>query len=286
VAIRRPFWGHFASLTPPVPLATIDPAAHAESSAGASLKAFRKILCGVFMRMAVAAHADRSRDTRVRRCSHAIDTQDGSTVSTGRQPKTALSSIDFMHTTPGSLLHRLRRPQDPTVRQDAWSRFVQLYSPLIYGWARRSGAPRHEALDLVQDVLTILVQKLPAFDYEPHKSFRAWLRTVTLNRFRELRRKEHFVVQAGDALLAEVPNPDNACAFEDEDYHRYLVGRALKLMQAEFQPTTWKACWEHVVSDRTAAEVARELGISEGAVYVAKYRVLRRLRVELRDLLD
>ena len=73
---------------------------------------------------------------------------------------------------------------------------------------------------------------------------------------------------------------------EEEEYRRYLVRRALGLMQAEFEPATWKACWEFVVHDRPAAEVAAELGLSVNAVYLAKSRVLRRLRAELRGLLD
>jgi RNA polymerase sigma-70 factor (ECF subfamily) len=57
-------------------------------------------------------------------------------------------------------------------------------------------------------------------------------------------------------------------------------------MEAEFQPTTWKACWEIVVAGRSPEEVAAELGITTNAVYVAKSRVLRRLRQELHGLLD
>jgi RNA polymerase sigma-70 factor, ECF subfamily len=64
------------------------------------------------------------------------------------------------------------------------------------------------------------------------------------------------------------------------------VRRALELMQAEFPMRLWKACWEHVVNDRPAAEVAAELGIAVGTVYVAKSRVLSRLREELADLLE
>jgi RNA polymerase sigma-70 factor, ECF subfamily len=74
-------------------------------------------------------------------------------------------------------------------------------------------------------------------------------------------------------------------AWEDED-RRYLVRRALKLMQENFEPTTWKACWEFVAENRAAAEVAAELGITLNAVYLAKSRVLRRLRAEFQDLLD
>jgi RNA polymerase sigma-70 factor (ECF subfamily) len=64
------------------------------------------------------------------------------------------------------------------------------------------------------------------------------------------------------------------------------MARALEIMQAQFQPATWKACWEHPAVGRAAAEVAAELGTSEGAVYVATHRVLRRLREELEGLLD
>jgi RNA polymerase sigma-70 factor, ECF subfamily len=200
-------------------------------------------------------------------------------------PQVADSALT-MHTTPGSLLQRLRLSGDPGGKGSAWERFVQLYTPLLYTWARCMKVPRQEAVDLVQDVLTLLVQKLPDFTYDPQKSFRAWLRTVTLNKYRETLRRQHPEVQADEAFLEDVHKSGSSDTFEEQEYRRHLVGRALKLMQAEFQPKTWKACWEHVVSGRSAAEVARELGMSEGAVYVAKYRVLRRLREELQGLLD
>ena len=76
-----------------------------------------------------------------------------------------------MHSTPGSLLERLRRSPEP----DSWARFVQLYAPLIYSWARRANVPHQEAADLVQEVLTLLVEKLPNFVYDRNKSFRRWL---------------------------------------------------------------------------------------------------------------
>ena len=66
----------------------------------------------------------------------------------------------------------------------------------------------------------------------------------------------------------------------------YVLGQALRLMVADFEPTTWKACWETVVADRPAAAVAAELGISVNAVYLAKARVLARLRTDLDGLLD
>ncbi len=188
-----------------------------------------------------------------------------------------------MDQTPASLLERLRQPDE----QRAWERFVQLYTPLLFYWARRFGLADADAADLVQDVFALLVQKLPEFTYDRQKSFRAWLRTVTLNKWRDRQRQPVPLPAAlGDGALPEPAAPDGAGAFWEEEYRGRLVGRALEVMRAEFHPTTWKACWEFVAVGRAAAEVADELGISENAVYIAKCRVLRRLRQELDGLLD
>ena len=74
--------------------------------------------------------------------------------------------------------------------------------------------------------------------------------------------------------------------FEEVEYRRFLVNRALITMKAEFPEHTWQACWKLVVEGLSGAEVAKELGISENDAYVSKSRVLRRLRAELADLLD
>jgi RNA polymerase sigma-70 factor (ECF subfamily) len=188
-----------------------------------------------------------------------------------------------MNTTSASLLCRLRQPGE----QDAWTRFVKLYTPLLYAWAHRLGLQDQDAADLVQDVFALLVQKLPQFKYDPQNSFRSWLRTVTLNKWRD-RRRRHVPAAAGPdgAALADLAAPADDDAFGEAEYRQHLVSRALQLMQAEFAPRTWKACWEHVVAGRPAAEVAAELGISVGSVYVAKSRVLSRLREELQGLMD
>jgi RNA polymerase sigma-70 factor (ECF subfamily) len=188
-----------------------------------------------------------------------------------------------MNTTPVSLLKRLRRPAEPK----AWERFVELYTPLIYSWARRLGLQPADAADLVQEVFTVLVQKLPEFEYDRHGSFRAWLKTVTLNKWREnQRRRAARPLPMNDGALSELAAPDPADACWETEYRQHLVRRALQVMQADFHTATWKACWEHVVAGRPAVEVAAELGISTDAVYAATSRVLRRLRQELEGLLD
>jgi RNA polymerase sigma-70 factor (ECF subfamily) len=188
-----------------------------------------------------------------------------------------------MHTTPVSLLERLRRPGEA----EAWERFVELYTPLLYHWARHVGLQDQDAADLVQDVFTILVQKMPEFTYDQHKSFRGWLRTVTMNRWRDnSKRRGRQPLPGDEAALANVPAPEEFDGFWEAEYRGRLIDRALHLMQAEFQPATWQACWKFVVEGRPAAEVAAELGLTENAVWIAKCRVLRRLRRELEGLMD
>jgi RNA polymerase sigma-70 factor, ECF subfamily len=197
-------------------------------------------------------------------------------------PESAVAG-KYMDTTNVSLLERLKLPMD----QQSWSRFVDLYTPMIYSWARQVGLQASDAADLVQEVFALLVQKMPEFTYDRHKSFRAWLRTVTLNKWRDHQRRlaarPHQLTGTG---LVDVADSDAEGSFSEAEYRQQLVARALELMQDEFKPTTWKACWEFVVAGRPAAEVARALGISENAVHLAKGRVLRRLRKELAGLLD
>jgi RNA polymerase sigma-70 factor (ECF subfamily) len=188
-----------------------------------------------------------------------------------------------MHTTQVSLLQRLRQPGD----QEAWGRFVELYTPLLYHWARHAGLQEHDAVDLVQDVLTTLVQKMPGLVYDPQRSFRAWLRAVTLNRWRDTcKMRSRRPATVDGAALANVEGPNDLDAFWEAEYRNHLIGRALAALRQDLQPRTWQACWAFVVEGRPAAEVAAELGMSESSVYVAKSRVLRRLRRELEGLLE
>lgn len=185
-----------------------------------------------------------------------------------------------MHTTPPSLLERLRRPgEDP-----AWERFVLLYTPFIFNLARRFGLDRDAAADVVQDVFVLLAKKMVDFQYDPELSFRAWLRTVVMNRMYEGDRKRKITLVTG-VYPIEIEQRDVAAAFEEAEYRCYVTARAFEIMQREFHPTTWKACWELIMTDKSVADVAKELGMSEGAVYVAKCRVLSRLRTELKGLL-
>jgi RNA polymerase sigma-70 factor (ECF subfamily) len=188
-----------------------------------------------------------------------------------------------MYTTSVTLLERLRGPE----AQAAWARFVEIYTPLFYRWGQRLGLQDQDAADLVQEVFVTLVQQLPEFRYDPQKSFRRWLRTLLLNKWRDRwRHRAARPVSCPGEDLDQVAAPDVPDPFEEEEYRHCLVNRVLKLIQVEFQPVTWKAFCEHMVQGHPPAAVAAELGVSVNAVYLAKSRVLRRLREELDGLLD
>jgi RNA polymerase sigma-70 factor (ECF subfamily) len=154
---------------------------------------------------------------------------------------------------------------------------------VLYYWVRSQGVPSDETADLVQDVFAVLVEKLPKFQYDRKQSFGRWLRTIAVNKCRDYHRRRGSRPSTAGAAI-EPAAPDDIEQFSVSEYRRCLASQALQIMQDEFQPATWKACWECVAAGRPAAEVARELGISVNAVYVAKCRVLRRLREELEGL--
>ena len=188
-----------------------------------------------------------------------------------------------MHTTPVSLLERMNRPEEKAA---AWTRFVELYTPLLFTWASRLGVPAQDIADLIQDVFVTLLRRLPDFRYDERGSFRGWLRTVLLNQFRDRLRRLASPAAKPPAEMATLAGPDPVEELAEEEYRALLARRALRLMQSDFAPATWRACWEMAACGRPAADVGAELGLSQAAVYSASARVLRRLRHEFSGLLD
>ncbi|MGH7140434.1 MAG: RNA polymerase sigma factor [Pirellulales bacterium] len=184
-----------------------------------------------------------------------------------------------MNTTPASLLVRLRRPED----HEAWARFVQLYTPLLLHWASQWGLQSADAADLVQEVFVSLVRSLPTFEYDGRRSFRGWLHTVVRHKWIELRRGRGRL-PADDDGLSSAAAADHLAALEQAEFNALLAHRALELIEGEFRPSTLAAFRAVVLDDRPAAEVAAELGLTVNAVYLARNRVLRRLRDELEGM--
>jgi RNA polymerase sigma-70 factor (ECF subfamily) len=124
---------------------------------------------------------------------------------------------------------------------------------------------------------------MPEFEYQPGRTFRGWMRTVLINKWRDRpRRAAPEPIESGMEPQAELDND----ALEEKEYRFFVVGRALQLMAKDFELATWEACWETVVCGRPVSEVAKQLGLTVNSVYLARSRVLARLRQELKGLMD
>jgi RNA polymerase sigma-70 factor (ECF subfamily) len=191
--------------------------------------------------------------------------------------------------TPRSLLERARAG-DPT----AWETLVGLYAPLVHHWCRRWDLQDQDAADVVQEVFQAVLTHLADFRRNrPGDTFRGWLRTIVRNKvhdhFRRLGREPGGVGGTEAQLrLAQVPGPevDDVESADDEDAERRLFHRCLEVIRGEFEERTWQAFWRTAVDGRSPKDVADDLGMSPGAVRVAKCRVLHRLREALGDLLE
>ena len=189
-----------------------------------------------------------------------------------------------MNTTSESLLFRLQQRQSSGPDESAWKQFVQIYTPLIFYWARKNGRNQADASDLVQEVLTLVFQKLPQFRYDRTRSFRGWLRTVTLNKFRESARRKA-VVNASTSELAQVELVERAESTWDIDYARMLVAQTMEIMEPDFAPATWQALQQVMSSGASVEQAAADAGISPWTVYSAKSRLMKRLRHRLEGLI-
>jgi RNA polymerase sigma-70 factor, ECF subfamily len=183
-----------------------------------------------------------------------------------------------MLTTSASLLAHLQQADDPR----AWERFVHLYSPILYAWAGRLGLQHADSLDLVQEVFTTLVKKLPEFSYDAERGFRNWLFMVTRNKCLEKARRKVLRVDAS-VRPEDVAGPVED-RLEKAEFHRHLLGQVLPGMSRYFQLSTWQAFHGHVIEGQPASQVAERLGVTVSAVFKAKARVLSRLHRELADL--
>jgi RNA polymerase sigma factor (sigma-70 family) len=185
--------------------------------------------------------------------------------------------------TRASLLVRLRDGGDAM----AWQEFVRLYAPVIYGFARKRGLQDADAADLMQEVLRSLSSAVQRLDYDPVRgSFRGWLFTVTRNKvFNFLDGRNRRVQASGDSRMQrrlEEHAADGALSAEWEvEYQRTLAAQAMERVKGEFQATTWEAFLLTSVEGRAPAQVAPRVGLSVGAIYVAKSRVIARLRLEI-----
>jgi RNA polymerase sigma-70 factor (ECF subfamily) len=191
-----------------------------------------------------------------------------------------------MHTTPISLLDRLRSHPD---NAEAWRQIDAIYRPWLQRWLRGRVAQASDVDDLVQTVLTVLVQELPRFEHNGNTgAFRTWLRGIVVNRLREFRRGLA-TLAAGDCdpIIEQLADAGSELSRQwDREHDQHVVNQLLRMIEPDFEPRTWAAFRAFVMDGERAAAIASRLGMSEGAVWTAKSHVLKRLRQVAKDWID
>src|SRR6516164_1375464 len=184
-----------------------------------------------------------------------------------------------------SLLMRLRNAHD----QEAWGDFVRLYAPAIYRFARRKGLQDADAADLSQEVLRGVAGSIGRLDFDPRQGmFRGWLFTLAHRRLCDwLSSRQRREQGSGDSAMVQLlyDQPQRADQKHwEEDLEREDFARAAEKIRHVFSDTTWQAFWQTAIEGKSGKDVAQELGLSVGAVYLAKSRVMVRLKAQVAEL--
>ena len=185
-----------------------------------------------------------------------------------------------------SLILRLPRSAD----EAAWREFVELYEPLILRFARRRGLQDADAQDLVQRVFTSVAGAVDRWQPDAARGrFRAWLFRIARNHLinqATLRRRERPV--GGSTQIRRLQSEIDERGFVSGDveieYRRAVFESAAARVKRLVQPATWSAFWETMVVGRACEVVAEELQMSVGAIYVARSRVVARMRAVAEEL--
>jgi RNA polymerase sigma factor (sigma-70 family) len=188
--------------------------------------------------------------------------------------------------TRASLLVRLRDPQD----EAAWAQFVDLYAPLVYGYARKQGLQDADAADLTQEVLGTVAGAVDRLEYDPCKgAFRNWLFTIVRRKLSNWRvAADRRARGSGDSatqeLLEQCPAPQVITPDWETAWEQRLFAWACERARRDVSDTTWQAFWRTAVDGIPGKQVAADLDLSVAAVYLARSRVLARLKELVRSV--
>jgi RNA polymerase sigma factor (sigma-70 family) len=195
---------------------------------------------------------------------------------------------DFSSYEDTSLTLMMRVQKDPTDFK-AWDEFVQHYRPMIQAWCRKWGLQESDADDVTQEVLLKFLAVIKQFRYDPDRSFRSWLKTVTqraLTDFARARKRITSRERGQASLLAQSPDAlaelgrNFEGAFDSE-----LLGLAMHRVEKRVKPRTWQAFQLTTVEGLSGADAAERLEMPVAQLYVAKNRVQKLLQEEVLILL-
>ena len=194
-----------------------------------------------------------------------------------------------MNETSLSLLARVCETAD----SDSWYRLVELYAPLMRGWLRSYEVTGADADDLVQDVLVVVSQELPKFKHSQQTgAFRNWLRKILVNRLRNYwrARDQRPTATGGSSMLQQLNQLEDETSelsqIWNEQHDREVIAKLIELVRPKFQAKTWEAFHRQMFGGQRPDQVAAELSMPLGSVYMARHRVLNALRREAAGLVD
>ena len=181
-----------------------------------------------------------------------------------------------------TLLLRIRDEKD----ERAWSEFMDLYAAFIYNYCRKQGLQAADVEDVVQEIFRTVAKSIRGFDYDPEQgTFRAWLFRVVRSKLANFfNKKKRSPVTPGETqlqLMADAEASEEEFNNWELEYKRRVFQWATERVRDEFKESTWQAFWMSAVEEKPPGEIAEAVGISTGAVYIAKSRVIARLRKEV-----
>lgn len=199
-------------------------------------------------------------------------------------------ALDGTDRTSMSLLQRAQQDE-----QLAWQQLVHIYGPLIRSWCKRMGLNDDDTSDVFQETCRAVSANLKNF--KPTRSvgsFRSWLKTIvrtkSIDHFRRLNQQP--AGSGGSEAQLRMANVVDPFGDEDDDEeaseaeHTLIVQRALELIRPDFSKQNWKAFQMVAIDGMAATEVAEIIGTNAQAIRQANYRIRRRLRLVLRDLVN
>lgn len=162
--------------------------------------------------------------------------------------------------------------------------FVGIYGPIVYSYCRRSSLQESDAADVSQEVMIRVSRAIRRFEYDPARGgFRPWLGRITRNeiaRHFQTKMRLHAELAIPDPAEGAASNPSSESHW-DEHFHASLLETAIRRIETEFEPATWQAFQAVWMEEQSPEAASQTLGVSVEKIYVAKSRVLKRLREEL-----
>ena len=181
-----------------------------------------------------------------------------------------------------TLILRLKSTEDAA----AWEEFVEIYYPLIHRLATTKGLQAADAQDVAQEVLSKIAKAINQFDPHPESgSFRGWISRITRNMvidfLRSKKRSDLVTNLASITTLYEATSPDGDSELFDLEHERQMFLWASEKIKSGFKPKTWIAFWKTTVENESIGKIAEQLNMSSGAIYIARSRVMAKLKATI-----